>query len=331
MEYPMKLHESRDDFKELINFLSESHGYNPIILEKDYWVTYLLYLIANHDTYKDAVVFKGGTALSKCHGLIHRFSEDIDLCVYQNALPSKNQINKIVKKIHEIAPQSLFEAKYVGNVERDQNRIRKHEMKFIPLGLTGSYSAGGDHDKVLLEINQIASPTPFSLQRVQSLIYEGIIKAKQPDLIDQYERHPFEMNVMDLERTYCEKISGVARSCSTTKSEAYRIKRIRHFYDLHLIHQRIGNTFLHSPKFEVLMTEVMMDDYKGSEESRRMYRDNLIITDLGKIQSDITQAWHNSFPELLFQDALLPSLNVVLNDCQTCIKKAAEIELTKYP
>jgi predicted nucleotidyltransferase component of viral defense system len=51
-----------------------------VYVEKDYWVTYVLFTIFNNEIGKDTV-FKGGTALSKCYNMIERFSEDIDLVV----------------------------------------------------------------------------------------------------------------------------------------------------------------------------------------------------------------------------------------------------------
>src|SRR5690606_32469470 len=47
-------------------------------IEKDYWVTHTLWAL--HDTDLD-LWFKGGTSLSKGFGLIHRFSEDLDLMI----------------------------------------------------------------------------------------------------------------------------------------------------------------------------------------------------------------------------------------------------------
>ena len=48
-------------------------GLRPAIIEKDYYVTEALRVIA--DTARDKVIFKGGTSLSKGWNLIHRFSE----------------------------------------------------------------------------------------------------------------------------------------------------------------------------------------------------------------------------------------------------------------
>lgn len=49
------------------------------IVEKDFWVCWLLGRIFATPALAERCVFKGGTSLSKVFGAIHRFSEDIDL------------------------------------------------------------------------------------------------------------------------------------------------------------------------------------------------------------------------------------------------------------
>ena len=53
-------------------------GLAPVIVEKDFWVCWLLSILFQ-SSFRDAIVFKGGTSLSKVFGVINRFSEDIDL------------------------------------------------------------------------------------------------------------------------------------------------------------------------------------------------------------------------------------------------------------
>ncbi len=48
-------------------------GLSPVILEKDFWVCWLLRMLFEA-TFSDALVFKGGTSLSKAFGVIDRFS-----------------------------------------------------------------------------------------------------------------------------------------------------------------------------------------------------------------------------------------------------------------
>ena len=51
----------------------------PAIVEKDFWVCWVLMKLFSDPFLKDRIVFKGGTTLSKVYQLIDRFSEDIDL------------------------------------------------------------------------------------------------------------------------------------------------------------------------------------------------------------------------------------------------------------
>ncbi|MBL4847128.1 MAG: nucleotidyl transferase AbiEii/AbiGii toxin family protein [Planctomycetes bacterium] len=52
---------------------------NPGIVEKDFWVCWTLHRLYSSIPNMPRLLFKGGTSLSKCFRMIHRFSEDIDL------------------------------------------------------------------------------------------------------------------------------------------------------------------------------------------------------------------------------------------------------------
>jgi len=49
------------------------------LIEKDFWVCYILDILFNRSSYKNNLLFKGGTCLSKAFNLVERFSEDVDL------------------------------------------------------------------------------------------------------------------------------------------------------------------------------------------------------------------------------------------------------------
>ena len=56
-------------------------------VEKDFWVCWVLDLLFNGaGADEPRLLFKGGTSLSKSHGLISRFSEDIDITVFREDL-----------------------------------------------------------------------------------------------------------------------------------------------------------------------------------------------------------------------------------------------------
>ncbi len=56
-------------------------GVLPLIIEKDFWVCWILGRIFGAPAVGPHIVFKGGTSLSKVFQAIQRFSEDIDLSV----------------------------------------------------------------------------------------------------------------------------------------------------------------------------------------------------------------------------------------------------------
>jgi len=62
------------------------HGVDPVIVEKDFWVCWLLGRIFARPELGNEAVFKGGTSLSKVFGAIARFSEDVDLGISPAAL-----------------------------------------------------------------------------------------------------------------------------------------------------------------------------------------------------------------------------------------------------
>jgi hypothetical protein len=70
------LHE-RADFKALVETVAAAKNiHDPALVEKDYWIMHALFGLKQLGL---AFELKGGTSLSKGFGLIHRFSEDIDI------------------------------------------------------------------------------------------------------------------------------------------------------------------------------------------------------------------------------------------------------------
>ena len=79
------------------------------IIEKDYWVVWILEKLFALNDLRSHLTFKGGTSLSKIYKIIDRFSEDIDLSIEKHFLgfgenndpekaPSKNKQRVAFKK-----------------------------------------------------------------------------------------------------------------------------------------------------------------------------------------------------------------------------------------
>ncbi|OGT05626.1 MAG: hypothetical protein A2103_04845 [Gammaproteobacteria bacterium GWF2_41_13] len=66
------------------------------IIEKDFWVVWVLNQLFSEKEWAKSLVFKGGTSLSKVFQLINRFSEDIDLTVARSTLGLKTPMNDLI-------------------------------------------------------------------------------------------------------------------------------------------------------------------------------------------------------------------------------------------
>jgi hypothetical protein len=72
---PDFLHDRRD-FAQLVAIVADERGIDPVLVEKDYWIMHCLWGLQAQGFQFE---LKGGTSLSKGFGVIHRFSEDIDI------------------------------------------------------------------------------------------------------------------------------------------------------------------------------------------------------------------------------------------------------------
>jgi len=85
-------------------------GIGQQVIEKDWWVAVTLKALFQTEC-KDALIFKGGTSLSKGWGLIERFSEDIDLAISHHFFgiekTTKSQRDKLRKKARAYILETL--------------------------------------------------------------------------------------------------------------------------------------------------------------------------------------------------------------------------------
>jgi len=86
----MKLHQDREAFGDLLSDISRRTGIRSDIIEKDYYLTLLLWELAEKQGTLPAY-FKGGTALYKAIGRMKRFSEK-SKSLYFSDNPNQNKI-----------------------------------------------------------------------------------------------------------------------------------------------------------------------------------------------------------------------------------------------
>ncbi|ASK33649.1 hypothetical protein CEK62_04210 [Alcanivorax sp. N3-2A] len=230
MEAWVKLHDDKEVFEELVLIAANSMGLPQAYVEKDYWVTRVLANLAG-SLHRDDFVFKGGTSLSKVHGLIHRFSEDVDLAVCNKSWGDSKRKKQLKAVGEEITAGLTYLPDHPGESKR--GNFRKTYYQYPRL----DEDAGLGHasDKLLLEINAMAAPEPHSREEVQSLVAEYLIASGNGRLVERYHLQPFRLKVLDVQRTAAEKIIALVKASREGGDGNSLRLRIRHVYDLCMI------------------------------------------------------------------------------------------------
>lgn len=123
----MQLHEEKELFEQLILVTSEWKQIPPALVEKDYYVTYVLKYLSKT---VPEMIFKGGTSLSKCYHLIERFSEDIDITVSSNPTNSNKQnFKKAIVKMSNECHLPITN----GDKIQSRNQFNRYEIDYFPI------------------------------------------------------------------------------------------------------------------------------------------------------------------------------------------------------
>lgn len=213
------LHNNREQFVEAINLAVFKTGLVPEIVEKDYYITLILRKLSEMF---DFVVFKGGTSLSKCHKVIDRFSEDIDITI-DNSL-SQGQKKKLKYGIVEIAEE--FGMK-ISNIDDIRSR-RDYNCYKIEYDSVLKSTSGAVNPMVIMETSFTEVSFPTVTLAVGSYIGK-LLQEEAPEMLTEYSLTPFEMKVQGLDRTLIDKVFAV---CDYYLSGRVK-KHSRHIYDIY--------------------------------------------------------------------------------------------------
>ena len=80
------------DKKVYFDIVAHDLGVTPQLIEKDFWVCWILKILFSLPESGNHLTFKGGTSLSKCYNVIKRFSEDVDVSIERTFLTSQESI-----------------------------------------------------------------------------------------------------------------------------------------------------------------------------------------------------------------------------------------------
>ena len=80
------------DKKVYFDVVANELDVTPHLIEKDFWVCWILKILFSLPESGNHLTFKGGTSLSKCYNVIKRFSEDVDVSIERAFLTSQESI-----------------------------------------------------------------------------------------------------------------------------------------------------------------------------------------------------------------------------------------------
>lgn len=209
-------------------------GLRDAFIEKDYYVTEALRIIAMHAG--DKVIFKGGTSLSKGWNLIQRFSEDIDLFLdplaFEPAL-SKNGIDRELKRLRQVIeahPGLTFlpeQSQTIGGFGR--NDRFEYRARF-----TG---AGEIKNHVFVEAGAASGREPTDTIQLSSYVAQFLRETNQS--LGAEDESPFEMRLLHFRRTFVEKMFTIHGKVEAFKAGGTPIGTYaRHYYDLYCLADR---------------------------------------------------------------------------------------------
>ena len=229
--------ERRDLFQES----ARERGTNPAVIEKDFWVCWVLKQLFADPELGTRLVFKGGTTLSKVFGLIDRFSEDIDLVLDWQLLgygpgqedpfqdfESKGKQDRFNKSINRKAVDYIA-GTLTPNLQRlfsNCPEIRVAVDTTDPNALNVAYPAAFSEDdlrpEVRLEIGPLASWVPSNRHVIHPYAADAFPKV--------FEDPACPVVAITAERTFWEK-------ATILHQEAHRAgvmpsRHSRHYYDI---------------------------------------------------------------------------------------------------
>lgn len=231
------------DRQELFAETAARLGLRPAIVEKDFWVCLILELLFTESAYKDHLVFKGGTSLSKAYQLIERFSEDIDLILdwsfigfgergidpFQN-FPSHTRQDRFNKEVNRLAGELIRDRlcqEWTGILARAHAQLAAAVDGEDPMVVNVHYPAAFAEryirPEVRLEIGPLASWIPSAAHRITpyaAQVFPAVFKSPSCRVL-----------TIAAERTFWEK-------ATILHAEAHRPDLIpprysRHYYDLY--------------------------------------------------------------------------------------------------
>jgi len=250
---PDYLHNHKD-FPALLRIVGAELNIEPGLVEKDYWIMHVLYGLKQLGYQFE---LKGGTSLSKGYGIIHRFSEDIDIHIKPpaemgiNENPNNNKPNNIQKR-KDFYDWLAKDIKINGiiSVARDEafDDPRQYRSGGIRLHYESiSDAVDGVKEGILLEAG-FDKVTPNNSITISSWAYDKAVASK----VDIIDNRAVEITCYHPGYTFVEKLQTIAskfRQEQETGEERQNL--MRQYYDVYsLLGDKQVQEFIGTDKYQ---------------------------------------------------------------------------------
>ena len=246
----MYLHENKDLFRNVIESMKGWSAFGSAVIEKDYYVTMILQLLVQKSIGLGEIVFKGGTSLSKCHKVIDRFSEDIDI-TFTEHLGEKRRKKLKYDVMKAVSEELRIPIKNWDSIQSDRD-LNSYIFDYDTM-----FESSGENlrEGVKVEIALASYSFPTETLQISSYVGDYLLET-QPEFAKQYCFEPFKMKTQSLSRTFIDKVYALCDYYLQGKTR----RLSRHLYDLHKIFPKIsiGDDFKRLAK-EVKALRAKMD------------------------------------------------------------------------
>lgn len=226
------------EFGSLLAIVAASKGVDITLVEKDYWIMHVLFAMQRQGL---SFELKGGTSLSKGYGLIHRFSEDIDLHIHNdfglsvNGNAEKPEVKEARKQFYDRLADSL----HIVGIDRIQRDHSFDDVKFRSGGIRLYYPAlapsrEGIKDGILLEAG-FDTVTPNRPLTIGSWVWDHVVSiGMEKDYVDN---RAIEVSCYHPGYTLVEKLQTIVRKYRNRHAgnENAAINFMRQYYDVYCL------------------------------------------------------------------------------------------------
>lgn len=207
----------------------------PAVVEKDFWVTWMLDRLFATPALARLLMFKGGTSLSKVYGLIERFSEDIDLILDWRVLVgddplaerSKAQQAALNEAINQQA-QAYIAGPLLSELHTALDGVCQcfvgDDPHVIEVRYPAAFADTYLRPELRLEIGPLAAWLPYDESVVSAYAAQAF-----PEL---FARRETMVKVIRAERTFWEKATILHQEAHRPEDRPQPARYSRHYYDL---------------------------------------------------------------------------------------------------